>query len=80
MYCYIYFQNQFKDNWKIQGKLSTMSSEAIRAIKTVKSFANEGLEARMYDEKLKELYETSRKGFIVEPTLHMVDRVILKSV
>ena len=55
-----------------------MSSEAIRAIKTVKSFANEELEAEMYDEKLKELYETSKRGFIAQPALRLADRVSFK--
>ena len=54
-----------------------MSSEAIKAIKTVKSFANEALEAEMYEEKLKELSVTSKKGFITEPVMRMVYRVSL---
>ena len=52
-----------------------MASEAIKAIKTVKSFANEQKEEKLYEEKLQELYETAKKGFITEPLLRGVNGV-----
>ncbi len=54
-----------------------MESEAVRGIKTVKSFANEWLEVKLCYEKLKELYQVTKKGFIAEPVLQVIDQVNL---
>ena len=72
-----------QDHWvseeKVVTKLSSMASEAVRNIKTVKSFANEGLEAKRYHEKLLEKHRLSQRGQLIEPILENLEKVKLFS-
>ncbi len=52
-----------------------MASQAITCVKTVKSFANEDLEAAKYDEKLSDLYLNAKKDIILKPMLQTIERV-----
>ena len=52
-----------------------MASETVRNIRTVKSFANEDLEAQKYKAKL-ELQKIRRKDRIVGPILNNFNKVI----
>ena len=56
-----------------------MASETIRSIRTVKSFANEELEANKYKEKLDELYEASNKDINLKPIMQMFEHVSMKA-
>ena len=53
-----------------------MASETVRNIRTVKSFANEDLEAQKYKAKLEELQKIRRKDRIVGPILNNFNKVI----
>ena len=55
-----------------------MASETIRNIRTVKSFANEALEAQKYKAKLEELQKISKKDRMVEPILNNFEKVNLQ--
>ena len=55
-----------------------MASEAVRNIRTVKSFANEDMEAKRYYEKLVELYHLQQRGQMIEPVLKNFEKVVSK--
>ncbi len=69
-------QNQWKKEEKIQRKLTSLASEAIRCVRTVKSFASEDLETAKYDEKLSNLHINAKKDIILKPVLQTVERVL----
>ena len=68
-------QKQWQSGEKVETKLSTMASEAVRNIRTVKSFANEDFETQKYHEKLIELYNLGQKDRLVDPILSNIEKV-----
>ena len=70
-----FFQNQWQDEEEVVSTLSSMASETVRNIRTVKSFANEELEANKYKAKLEEHQRIRRKDRMVEPALNNFEKV-----
>ena len=70
-----YHEDQWKKEEKIQRNLSSMASEAVKCIRTVKTFANEDLEASKYDEKLNDLYVTGKSDIVKKPIMQTFERV-----
>ena len=77
--CMMCTQMQSKKEEEIQNSLTGLASEAVKCVKTVKSFANEDLEGAKYDKKLGELYLNAKKDIVYKPVLQTIERVKFKS-